>query len=122
MTALSGCEHGTRAVIEVRSDADIVFSIPEENAAYYCINSVEIRRYPHGTDRVDYDVSWRIRLKPNQSGPCDLSVNYPKTPDAFVTEVASERLAPGDYLVVIDGGLGTALGEFTIGSDTPARR
>ena len=114
MLTLSGCEQGTHALVEVRSNRDVLFSIPEEDAPHYCINSVEIRRYSGGPESTNYEVNWRIRLKSGQSGPCDLSINYPKVPSTFVTEVASERLSAGNYVVVIDGGIGTATGEFTI--------
>lgn len=114
MLALSGCEQGTEALIDVRSNSDILFSIPEKEAQHYCINSVEVRRYVGGTQSMNYEVSWRIKLKPGQSGPCDSQINYPKTPATFVTEVNSEQLTAGEYVVVIDGGIGTASGEFTI--------
>jgi hypothetical protein len=117
--ALTGCEQGTNALIDVRSSQDVLFSIPEKDAPHYCINSVEIRRYPRGPQSVDYEVSWRIRLKAGQNGLCDLSINYPKAPPSFITEVSSERLVPGEYVVVIDGGIGTASGEFTIRPASP---
>jgi hypothetical protein len=112
--ALAGCELGTKAIVQVKSDRDIHFSIPQDDAPHYCINSVEIRRYGDAKRLGNYEVSWRIRLKPGQSGPCDLAMDFPKVPPTFNAEVTSERLLPGYYLVVIDGGIGTASGEFDI--------
>jgi hypothetical protein len=114
MVIASSCEKGTHALIDVRSSSDVLFSIPEDETQYYCINSVEIRRYLGGSESTNYKVVWRIKLKPNQSGLCDLKISYPRIPPTFTAEITSERLPAGDYTVVIDGGIGTASGEFTI--------
>jgi hypothetical protein len=114
--SIVGCGNGTNAVIDVRSNRDVVFSIPEADRGDYCISAAEIRYYPQGRRSLNYQTKWLIRLRQNTPGPCDHSLNYPRAPRDFVTEVSSEYLPPGEYFVLIYGGVGTATGGFSIPS------
>lgn len=100
--ALASCTAGGRVDVEVVARDDVRFVVPEDARDRFCLNSLALSR----RDGAESEPVWRIALRPDTAGaPCRFEVRFPQVPPGFAVDRPASALAPGSYLVEIDGGV-----------------
>ncbi|MET3709729.1 hypothetical protein ABIC65_000409 [Sphingomonas trueperi] len=100
---LAGCTAGGKIDVTVVSPSDVRFVVPESGRKGFCLNALEIGRVGNGRRTTPV---WKIAARPATDGlQCRYEVRFPQVPPEFEVTSKAARLAPGEYMVFVDGGL-----------------
>jgi len=109
---LSGCTAGGKIDVTVVSPSNVRFVVPETGRKGFCLNALEIGRVGNGGRTTPV---WKIAARPATDGlPCRYEVRFPEAPPEFEVSSTAKRLAPGEYMVFVDGGLPQISANFRI--------
>lgn len=118
----SQCQPGYDLIVQVRDNKNIYFYVQEEDRDNYCVNSVEITRYPDRSGSHDGHVVWYLQNNNEVNAPCNIPIVFPNVPPGYDVIVPASELIPGYYIIEVYPGVGIATGTFEIGAKIDPKR
>lgn len=116
----TSCTPGGKIDVTVVSPTDVRFVVPEDARENFCLNSLEIRPVRQGQET---ERAWRIQMRPDSDERfCRFEARFPEVPPGFDASVKADRLASGEYVIWVDGGLPQVTQTFRVPKSAALRR